>query len=96
MRERTDGEALAMNKIAVFVIVAAVAVGRVVIAPRLTGIPSAEGSYEAVAHLVDGFLICLPFYDWRQKLGPSRLYGCLGGALALWELGWFLTQRYLS
>ena len=73
----------------------AIALGRIFITPHLTGVPSAEGSYEAAAHLVDGFSIFLPVYDWHQKLGPSRFYGCLGGALALWELGWFLVQRFV-
>jgi len=82
-----------MNKILIYVLGAAIAVGRIFIAPRLTGIPSIEGSYEAVAHIVVGFLIIVPFYDRKQQLGPSHLYGCIGWALALWELGWFLAQK---
>jgi hypothetical protein len=75
--------------------VVVLALGRIFIAPRLVNIPSVEGSYEAVAHLVDGFLILVPVYDWHQELGPSRLYGILGGAFALWELGWFVAQKLL-
>jgi hypothetical protein len=78
----------------IFAAVAVLALGRVFITPRLTDIPSAEGSYEAIAHLVDGFLILVPFYDWHQTVGPSRLYGILGGVFALWELGWFIVQKF--
>jgi hypothetical protein len=73
---------------------AAIALGRIFITPRLTGIPSVEGSYEAIAHIVVGFLIFVPFYDWKQQLGPTRLYGCIGWVLAFWELGWFLAQSH--
>lgn len=71
----------------------AIAVGRIFIVPRLTGIPSIEGSYEAVAHIIVGFLIIVPFYDRQEKVGPSTAYGIIGWALALWELGWFLVQK---
>lgn len=83
-----------MNKNVIWAIFLALMLGRVFITPRLTGIPSVEGSYEALAHLVDGALLAAPLYDWRQKLGPSHVYGVLGCVLALWELGWFLAQRY--
>ena len=82
-----------MHRIFLYALAAGIAVGRVFITPRLTNIPSIEGSYESAAHLVVGFLILVPFYDRAQKLGPSRLYGCIGWALALWELGWFLAQK---
>jgi hypothetical protein len=77
----------------IFALAAAVALGRVFITPRLTAIPSAEGSYEAVAHLFVGFLILVPFYDPKQLLGPSKLYGYIGWLLGLWELGWFVMQK---
>ena len=85
-----------MNKLLVCAIAVAIAIGRVFITPRLTGIPSIEGSYEAVAHLVVGFLIIVPFYDRQQRIGPARLYGVLGWALAVWELGCFLGQKFAS
>jgi hypothetical protein len=47
----------------------AIALGRVFITPRLTNIPSIEGGYEALAHLLVGFMILVPFYDRRQSLG---------------------------
>jgi hypothetical protein len=83
-----------MNRIIICALAVLIAAGRTVITPRLTHIPSIEGSYEAAAHLVVGFLILVPAYDWHQKIGPSRLYGALGLALALWELGWFLAQKF--
>ena len=69
------------------------ALGRIVIVPRLTNIPTTEGTFEALAHLFVGFLILVPFYDRKQELGPSRLYGWLGWILAFWELGWFVFQK---
>jgi hypothetical protein len=74
----------------------AIALGRIFITPRLANIPTVEGGYEALAHLVVGFLIIVPFYDRKQWLGPSRLYGAIGWALALWELGWFIAQKLLA
>jgi hypothetical protein len=70
--------------------------GRVFITPRLTNIPTVEGTYETLAHLLVGFLIIVPFYDRQQNLGPSRLYGWIGWSLATWELGWFLVQKWHS
>jgi hypothetical protein len=69
------------------------AVGRVFITPRLVNIPTFEGTYEALVHLFDGFLIIVIFYDPKEKLGPSKLYGWIGWALAFWELGWFIVQK---
>jgi hypothetical protein len=77
----------------VLVFAIATALGRIVVTPRLTNIPSVEGAYEALAHLFVGFLILVPFYDRDQELGPSKMYGWIGWALALWELGWFLFQK---
>jgi hypothetical protein len=84
-----------------------IAIGRIFITPRLTHIPSAEGGYEALAHLFVGFLIMVPFYDRQQKIAHSvfsmiptratsraRLFACIGWALAFWELGWFLVQSH--
>lgn len=70
-------------------------IGRMLITPRLTHIPTAEGSYEALAHLLVGFLVLVPFYDPEEKLGPSKLYGYIGWGLALWELAWFVIQKLL-
>jgi hypothetical protein len=84
----------AMKK-TVFLLAFLVAIGRVFIAPRLVHIPSFEGTYEAFAHLFVGFLIIVPFYDRKQTLGPSHLYGYIGWALGLWELAWFVGQRFL-
>lgn len=72
---------------------AAAAVGRAFIAPRLADVPSIEGTYEALAHLLVGFLILVPFYDRDQQVGPSRIYGRIGWALAFWEAGWFAVQK---
>lgn len=80
-------------KISVFVLAILVGCGRIGIAPRLIDIPSLEGSYEALAHLLVGFLILAPFYDPKQQLGPSKLYGWIGWALTAWEAGWFLVQK---
>lgn len=52
-------------------------------------------SYEAFAHLFVGFLILVRYYDPQQTLGPTHLYAWLGWGLSLWELGWFLAQKYL-
>lgn len=80
-------------KTAVFALAIATAIGRMLISPRITNIPTATGTYEALAHLFVGFLILVPLYDREQKLGPSRLYGWIGWALAFWEAGWFLVQK---
>lgn len=73
-----------------------VLLGRLWITPRLTTVPSAEGIYEATAHLFVGFLIAAPFYDKKQQLGPSHLYGVLGWALTAWEALWFFVQKYFN
>lgn len=71
----------------------ATAVGRIFIAPRLTNIPTLTGTYEAFAHMFVGFLILVSFYDRKQLLGPSKLYGWLGWSLGLWEAAWFAVQK---
>lgn len=80
-------------KVAVLVSAFAVAVGRIFITPRLVNIPTAEGSYEALAHMLVGFLILVSLYDRQGTIGPSKLLGRVGWALALWEAGWFLAQK---
>ncbi len=69
--------------------------GRIFITPRLTSIPTFEGTYEALAHLFVGFLILVPFYDKLEQLGPSKLYGYIGWALAIYEGVFFAVQKYL-
>lgn len=69
------------------------ALGRLFITPRLTAIPTIEGTYEALAHLFVGFLILVPFYDHKDTLGPARMYGWIGWALAIWEAVWFFFQK---
>jgi hypothetical protein len=83
-----------MGKFLIFVIAAAIAIGRIFITPRLTGIPTIEGGYESFSHLIVGFMIIVPWYDRDQKLGPSKIYGRIGWALGIWELGWFLFQKF--
>ena len=78
-----------MRKV-IYVLVALTLVGRALITPRLTHIPSAELSYEAFAHLLCGGLIGVHLYDRSQKV-----YGWLGWGIALWELGWFVVQKAL-
>ena len=85
-----------MNRTLLCSLALAVALGRIFIAPRLTSVPSIEGSYEAFAHCVVGFLILVPWYDRRQEIGPAKLYGYVGWALAFWELGWFLAQKFTA
>jgi hypothetical protein len=68
--------------------------GRFLIVPRLTHIPTLEGSYEAFAHMVVGFLILVPFYDPRERVGPSKLYGWCGWLLGIFELVMFVAQRF--
>jgi hypothetical protein len=74
-------------------------VGRIAITPRLTHIPTVTGTYEALAHMLVGFLILVPFYlrhtASETRAADARLYGWLGWSLALWELGWFVAQRFL-
>ncbi len=83
-------------KTSIVAVAAILAICRAFITPRLTHIPTLEGLYETTAHLFVGFLILIPAYDWRQKLGPSRAYGLLGLALTTWEALWFFAQRYLT
>jgi len=40
-----------------------------------------------------GFLILVSWYDRRDAVGPAKLYGRIGWALASWELAWFLIQK---
>lgn len=80
-------------KATLFSLAIIIAALRVVIVPRLTSIPTWEGSYEALAHILVGFLIIVPLYDPKNVLGPSRFYGWIGWGLAFWEAGWFAWQR---
>lgn len=64
------------------------------VSTRLNSVPSIGGTYEALAHLLAGFLIGVPFYDRREILGPSRLYGMLGWAISVFELVYFLIAKY--
>jgi hypothetical protein len=82
------------TKVTILVLAVISALGRVLITPRLTNIPTAEGTYEALVHLFVGFLIIVPFYDRQQQLGPSTLYGWIGWLLSFWEAGWFLFQKH--
>jgi hypothetical protein len=77
----------------VIIIALAIAIGRIFITPRLNLLTS-EGTYEAFAHLFVGFLVIVPFYDSKQTLGPSKLYGWIGWALAFFELGYWLVQKF--
>ncbi len=70
-----------------------VLLGRIFITPRIAGVPSVEGTYEALSHLLVGFLILVPFYDREEILGPSKLYGWVGWGLAIWEGIWFAVQK---
>lgn len=81
-----------------FIIVAAatIFVGRLLITPRLASVPSAEGAYEALSHLFVGALLFAPMYDWRESVGPARLYGAIGAALSGWELLLFLLQKFAA
>lgn len=67
--------------------------GRVFITPRLA-LPTIEGTYEALAHLLVGFLIIVRFYDPTEIIGPTRIYGWIGWGLTAWEAGWFLVQKF--
>lgn len=69
-----------------------VALGRFLIEPRL-GVPTAEGAYEAAAHLLVGFLVLVAVYDWRERAGPARLYLLIGVGLSVLELAMFLAQK---
>lgn len=66
--------------------------GRLMITPRLTNIPTIEGTFEAIAHLFVGFLIIVPFYD---KTKETKMYGWMGWGLALFELFCFIVQKIL-
>lgn len=76
--------------IAMTLLALAVLIGRMFITPRLTGIPSAEGTYETIAHLVVGFLIFVPFYESSER---ARMFGWMGWFIAIWEGGWFAVQK---
>ena len=77
-----------------FVSLASIAVllGRVFIIPRLS-VPTIEGSYEAFAHMLVGFLVMLPLYESSPR---ATRWAKVGWVLALWELGWFIAQKYLG
>jgi hypothetical protein len=88
----------------IFVVLAiAVFIGRIFITPRLS-VPTMEGSYEAAAHLLCGFLILLRVHEldvepgrtwanWKAMHGAVRLYWRIGWAIAWWELGWIMVQK---
>lgn len=80
-----------MKRISVIAVVILTAVGRGLITPRLTHVPTPEMTYEAFAHLLCGGLIAIHLYDRSQKV-----FGYLGWGLAVWELCWFLVQKVLS
>ena len=80
-----------MKRAIVVAAVIATLVGRALITPRLTNIPTPELSYEAFAHLLCGGLIGVHLYDKSQKL-----YGLLGWGIAFWELGWFVAQKSMG
>jgi hypothetical protein len=69
---------------------------RLFIVPRLTNIPTWELSYEALAHMIVGFLIGVAWYDKKQTVGPSKLYSKLGWGLATFELLMFLGQYIMK
>ena len=79
--------------IAIWIFAVLSLLGRAWITPRLTGVPTIEGTYEAIVHLFVGFLILVPFYDRKQAIGPAKLYGWIGWGLAFWEAAWFLVQK---
>jgi hypothetical protein len=65
--------------------------GRILITPRLTSVPSAEGSYEAFAHMFVGGLLMVGIYDRHNE--HARTYWWLGWALGIYELIYFLVQK---
>ena len=85
---------LSKSAIVVVALAGLVGIGRVAITPRLTSIPTFEGTYEPLAHMLVGFLILVSFYDKKQVLGPSKLYGWIGWSLSLWELLCFVVQKF--
>lgn len=84
-----------MKKFIIIAICAAF-VGRIFITPRLTHIPTLEGTYEAITHMLVGFLLIVRWYDPHEKIGPSDFYWRLGWGLAFWELVWFIAQKALK
>jgi hypothetical protein len=78
------------------VLFAAAVLGRIWITPRLTSIPTVEGTYEAIAHMLVGFLLLVRFYDPKEEVGPSRACWRLGWLLTAWEAGWFLFQKLVG
>lgn len=80
------------SKLAIFIFAFLILLGRIWITPRLN-VPTIEGCYESFAHLFVGFLILVPWYDRKELLGPSKLYGWIGWLLAFWELGWIVVQK---
>jgi hypothetical protein len=53
-----------------------------------------NGELQAWGHLLAGALIAPYLYDPHEKLGPSRFYFFLGISLSLFELAFYLAQRY--
>lgn len=70
-----------------------IVLGRIFITPRLTNIPTFEGTYETLAHMISGGFIFIGVYDWHSELGPSRFYFWLGIMLGVYELMFFVVQK---
>lgn len=83
-------------EIPLYILAGLIFIGRIFIQPRLVNIPTVTGSYEAIAHMVVGFMLFAPWYDPKEVLGPSWTYFVIGWIISFWELGWFLIQRNLS
>ena len=71
-----------------YAIAALIAVGRFLIMPRLD-VPTAEGCYEAFAHLFVGFL----FGGWAVSKGTRWNWLALAAAISLLELAVFIEQK---
>lgn len=67
-----------------------VAAGRIFISSHLDS-PALVGSYGALSHMVIGFLLLVPFYDRKEEVGQSILYGIFGLLLSFWEITWYLN-----
>jgi len=68
-------------------------IGRVIV-PLRPNVPGWQGSFEALAHLIVGFMIGVSFYDRRNQLQDAQFCGWLGWFAAFWELGLFLGEKY--
>lgn len=81
-----------VGKYIVILLAILIVVGRWFITPILP--LSWTDAYIANAHLVCGFMIGSRIYDWKGKLGPTRLYWYLGWGLAFYELFFYLIQKH--